>query len=264
MTSSALDSTLRLRRVTALIGPYGSGKTELSIGLAQYAAHTLVHPDGPIRRVMLGDLDVLKPYFRSREAGARLLADGVGILAPGGALASSDLPIISAELRGTVGRTDTALVLDVGGDPVGARALGSVSDVLGRVEHDLLLVLNRHRPFMDPLDKVLATAALISGAAQLRITGVVSNTHMMDETTVDDVWWGLELSRQVAAHLGVDVRLLALPDRLLPQLRETAERAGPQGLPPVVTIHRHMMPAFLGGVVFEQTAAPDAFRSLSA
>lgn len=231
-----------LHRVTALIGPYGSGKSELSLGLARIAAAQLRDSKGPLTRVALGDIDVLKPYFRSREIGMKLRDEHISLIAPQGALANSDLPILAPELRGTIGRKDTLIILDVGGDPVGARALGSISDVVSEADHELLLVLNRHRPFMDSLDKVLAQAAQIEGAAQLKIGGVVSNTHMMDETVPDDVLQGLDLSREVGARLGIPLRLYAVPEHL------EHHDFGP-GLPPRVAIRRQMLPNFLGGVV---------------
>ena len=232
-----------LRRVTALVGPYGSGKTELSIGLSLWCSQQIAKGTAPgLTRAALGDLDVLKPYFRSREVKDSIKTSGIELLAPAGALATSGLPILTPELRGSVLREDTQVVLDVGGDPVGARALGSISDVVGKAGYDLLLVLNRYRPFMDTLEKVAEQARRIAAAAQLDFTGVVSNTNLLDETTAEDVEWGLELAGQVAAELGVPVRLLGVTEHLL----ETF--AARPGLPPVVGIRRRMTPHFLGGV----------------
>jgi hypothetical protein len=248
------SAPFELRRVTALIGPYGSGKTELALGLALHAAQRARDGSG-FARTVVADLDVLKPYFRSREAGGQLAAEGIELLAPQAALALADLPIVTPELRGSVARKDSQVLLDVGGDPVGARALGSLSDAVAGEEYDLLLVLNRHRPFMDGLDAVLGQAQQMAGAAQLSITGVVSNTHMLEETTPEDVEWGLSLAREVASALGVPVRLLAVPMHLAERFRDRDE------LPPVVAIRRRMMPAFLGGVVLARRAALPAFVS---
>ncbi len=237
-------------RVTALIGPFGSGKSELALGLALHRAGQLAvaRAEGaPVAPVVVVDLDVLKPYFRSREVGDRMSAEGVALLAPRAALANTDLPIISAEMRGAVEQPDAQVVLDVGGDPVGARALGSMADVVGVTEYDLLLVLNRHRPFMDTADHVVEHARQIVAASCLRLTGVISNTHMLDETSAADVAWGLELARQVAAALDVPVRLLAVPAHLASEAHALAPDL------PVVAIRRRMLPEFLGGVVL---AAP--------
>jgi energy-coupling factor transporter ATP-binding protein EcfA2 len=241
-TEASLDD-LGLARVTAIIGPYGSGKSELALALA-LAAHT--RKPG-INKIALADLDVLKPYFRSREAKALVEARGVELLAPLGSLAGADLPIIPAEVRGYIGRADARVILDVGGDPVGARALGSLSDVVAAAGYDLLFVLNRNRPFAESFDSVMAMAHQIMGAANLGITGVVSNTHMMEETTLDDVIGGLDLSRRVATALGVDVRCVMVPDGM------QERTALPADLPLVVTVRRHMKPEFLGGVVLKTT-----------
>ena len=242
-----------MRRVTALIGPYGSGKTELAIAMAIHAMQAATS-GGPFQHVALADLDVLKPYFRSREAGDRLTPMGIRLLAPEGALANSDLPILTPEIRGSLQRADMQLVLDVGGDPVGARALGSLSDVVAASEYDLLLVLNRYRPFMDSVDSVVAQARNIAAASLLTITGLVSNTHILDDTTAQDVEWGLDLAREVSSALSVPIRLLAVPRALAPQFDKP-------GLPPVVGIARHILPSFLGGVVLAQRSATQQRRT---
>jgi hypothetical protein len=242
MAATADKRTLELRRVTALIGPYGSGKTELAIGFALLAARLQTQQGQTPERVVLGDLDVLKPYFRSREATMKLAESGVQVIAPQGALSMSDLPIIPAELRGALSRTDLRVMLDVGGDPVGARALGSLSDVVPAADYDLLLVLNRHRPFMDEQARVIAQAHEIVAATHLSVTGIISNTHMLQDTSEKDVLWGLELALSVAESLDTSVRLLSVSEHLVPAFRDRP------GLPPLFALSRHMMPNFLGGL----------------
>ena len=255
---AATASPFLLQRVTALAGPFGSGKTELAIGLATLAARQAREESRWTGGTVLGDLDVIKPYFRSREARESLGQAGVRLIAPSAALASADLPIVVPELRGFVARADTQVILDVGGDSVGARALGSLSDVAREADCDLLLVLNRYRPFMGSLEEVLAQARGIAAAARLDITGVVSNTNLVEETTRQDIEWGLELARAVALALGAPLRLLALPEHLA-----SAFEALPD-LPPAVVVRRRMLPVFLGGVVLAAPAPPSTRPSRGA
>lgn len=249
LTSPLTPHFPALQRVTALIGPYGSGKSELALLLAELAAAELAGQATAQRRyqrVQLADLDVLKPYFRSREAGLAMLAHGVGVLAPPAALAASDLPILTAEMRAAIGEPTTRLIMDVGGDPTGAKALGSMSDALAAAPHDLLLVLNRNRPFMNSVDRVVETARRIAGAAGLGLTGLVSNTHYLDATTLDDVLGGVAFARRVAEQLRIPLVMVGVSEALLPQLQSHAD------LPAQLVVRRRLQPAFMGGVVLGQ------------
>lgn len=225
------------RRITALVGPYGSGKTELSLALAAAHAQTSARP------VALADLDVLKPYFRSREAAARAQRMGVQVLAPAGAWGSADLPILPADLRGALQDPSRDFVIDVGGDETGARVLGSLSDILAAADCELLLVLNRHRPFTTTAEQAVQLARGIEAAARLRFAGIVSNTHLMEHTTDKDVRAGLAMAQEAAALVGVAVRFVGVPFHLAGAFAQEL------GWPTVVPLERHMLPAFMGGAV---------------
>ena len=106
-------------RVLLVVGSYGSGKTEVAVNLAMELAL-----GG--RDVQLADLDLVNPYFRSREARELLESAGVHVISPSGAQAFADLPIVLPEIRGLFNPPPGRLsVFDVGGDDVGARALAS-------------------------------------------------------------------------------------------------------------------------------------------
>ena len=80
------------KRVTLLVGHFGSGKTEIALnGALDLAAAG--------ERTTLADLDVVKPYFRSRSARAILSDAGIELLAPTGANVHADLPIIVPQIR---------------------------------------------------------------------------------------------------------------------------------------------------------------------
>jgi len=137
------------RRVTIFVGNFGSGKTEIALnGALELAAAG--------SRVTLADLDVVKPYFRSRSARAILSDAGVGLLAPTGANVHADLPIIVPQIRSCLRDDHGRLILDVGGDDLGARVLGSLSDVIPFDDTDCLLVLNFRRPSTPDPERAVA------------------------------------------------------------------------------------------------------------
>lgn len=199
------------RRVTVLVGHFGSGKTEIAIN----AALDLVTMG---RRPVLVDLDVVKPYFRSRSARHLMKEKGVRVIAPGGDNVYADLPVILPEIRTLLRDGSSQLILDAGGDPTGARVLGSLMDAIADEETDTLAVLNFRRPFTESVKDAVTMVRQIEAASRRPVTGVVSNTHLMTETTPELVLEGYRLTRAAAAELGVRVAAVAITQTLQPGL----------------------------------------------
>jgi KaiC/GvpD/RAD55 family RecA-like ATPase len=200
-----LEQVVEQRRVTVLLGHFGSGKTEIALNRALDAAE-----EG--ERVTLADLDVVKPYFRSRAARDILRAAGVGLLAPEGENIFGDLPIIVPQIRSALREPGRQLVVDVGGDDTGARVLGSLADVLPRDETDVLLVLNFRRPSTPDARRAAAMVRAIERVGRVTVTGLISNTHLMDETTTDIMVEGWRLAEETAKLVDVPVRAVAVTE----------------------------------------------------
>lgn len=200
------------RRVTVVVGPYGSGKSEIALNGALALART----DGG--RVALLDLDLVKPFLRARSARERLRDQGVEVVAPTGDTAFADLPILLPQVRGLLRDPGVRVVADVGGDEAGSRVLGSLADVLPETDSDLLLVLNFRRPFVETVEQAVAMGRGIEAASRRRLTGVVSNTHLKQETTPEVVREGYELAVRAAARLGVPVVAVAADETLAARL----------------------------------------------
>jgi len=179
-------------RLLIIVGGYGSGKSEISVNLARFLAQSESQP------VSIADLDIVNPYFRSREAADQLAEFGVRSLLPPGDQVHADLPIIIPDIRSAIENPEGYLILDVGGDDVGARALSSLHDAILPLSYDLLFVLNVRRPFTSDLDGSLKTMSEIEASSRLRFTGIISNTHLMADTTQEIILAGLTLAREVA------------------------------------------------------------------
>lgn len=194
-------ATFRKPEITSslivVVGGFGSGKSEVSVNLARHLSGL------PGASVAIADLDIINPYFRSREAAATLEQLGIISLVPPGAQKYADLPIIVPEIRTAIERRQYRLVLDVGGDDLGARVLSSLSDAFHTGPFELYLVHNARRPFTATVEGSLKVMAEIEEASRLKITGVISNTHLTAETTADVVVEGVLLARQVAERRGV-------------------------------------------------------------
>ncbi len=217
-------------RVTVLVGHFGSGKTEIALN----AAMDLASQGVP---VTMADLDVVKPYFRTRSARALLTESGIDLLAPDGPNIHADLPIVVPQIRSHLRSSNHRLVVDVGGDDIGARVLGSLSDVVPRAETECLLVLNFRRPSTPDPDRAVDMVREIEAVGRLPVTGLISNTHLMDETTLEVVLDGLGLSRETGERLGLPVVAAAVCEEL-------ADELGTMNVCPVMALRRIVMPPF--------------------
>jgi hypothetical protein len=223
------------RRVTLFVGHFGSGKTEIALnGALDLAAAG--------ERVVLADIDVVKPYFRSRSARALLADVGIELLAPDGEHIHADLPIIVPQVRTALRDAAAKLIMDVGGDDTGARVLGSLSDVIPVEETHCLVVLNFSRPSTRNPEEAARMVEEIESVARVPVTGLVSNTHLMQETTPEVVLEGHEMASRAAHALDLPVVAVTVSEHLMDDLR--GEELGC----PIVVLRRIVLPPF------EQTA----------
>ncbi len=230
-------------RITLFTGTYGSGKSEAAVS---YCHHLLDLGYS----VKILDLDVVNPYFRCREAAAELEKRGATVVAPRGAQFFADLPIILPEIRGSFGDDQMAVVGDVGGDDVGARVLGSLADVVDPVATLLLFLINGKRPFTNTAEGCIKILKEIESASRLSVGGLVSNTHLMDETTPELIHQGYELTCEVSRKTGIPVRLVTVETRLAglvdPDLFDC----------PLLPLRRSLLPPWGGPLKTDLTSLP--------
>jgi hypothetical protein len=196
--------------VTVLVGHFGAGKSEIAVNLAfGWQARG--------QQVSVIDLDLVKPYFRSRLLREDMQARGIALVVPENDRFYADLPILVPEARGAVGQavaTHRRIIMDVGGSDVGARVLGALPGLSDPALTDVLFVVNGNRPFAESPAAVIAMLRDIERVSRLRVTGLVANTHLMEESTPAIVAAGLSLADEVSAETGIPVRFAAMLDRL--------------------------------------------------
>ena len=190
-------------RVFVVTGHYGSGKSEFSVNLA-----LALRAAG--KSVALADVDVVNPYFRSREQRELLECHGIRVIGNTmGVDRGVDIPAVSAEVYGPLTDGTTTTVIDAGGDPVGARLLGSFRRLVPVDDTEVLCVINALRPSTRTVDGVIEQILGIEAASGLRISGLVNNTHLLEHTEVEQVLAGDLLCCAVADQTGIPVRYVA-------------------------------------------------------
>ncbi len=206
------DKPKLVRRISTIVGGYGSGKSEVAVNLARFFV------TNQTESVTIADLDIINPYFRSREAAAELGALGISCLFPPGDQIYAELPIILPNIKSAIQNGNGRLILDVGGDDVGARVLSSLADAFNPSTQDFLFVHNARRPFTSNLEGSLQVMKEIETSSRLHFTGIISNTHLLTETTPEIILSGLELARMIGREAELPVVFMCALKAVLAQV----------------------------------------------
>ena len=188
-----------MKRVTLFCGHYGSGKTNVAVNYA-----FALRAQG--KAVAIGDLDVVNPYFRTKDSEAELKEAGIDVVALPFANSAVDLPSLPAEAYALVQDRTRYAVLDVGGDDRGALALGRYVPYLREEnDFDMLFVANFRRPLTPDAASAYEVMREIEAACGLPFTGIVNNTNLGEETTRAVIDASRPLADELAALSGVPV-----------------------------------------------------------
>lgn len=201
------------RKITILSGHFGSGKTEIAINLALAERQRY-------EKVAINDLDIINPYYRSRDAASTFLQHDIELISPKSHLATSDLPIVSGEIYRVLHDHRYRLIVDAGGDKDGATALGQYYHEWKDYSPELLFVLNKNRPFVSTLDRGLFTVEQIERASRLKVTGIINNSNIGMETTMQDILRGYELANELAEKLEIPFLYTTISKHLKAEAQE--------------------------------------------
>jgi len=184
-------------RKIIVTGHYGSGKTEFAVSLA-----LLLAPKNPGKTAIV-DLDIVNPYFRSREQ--RGLLEDAGVSVFGSAFENeitAELPALGASLRGPLENKDCRVIVDAGGNDSGALVLNQFTKYFTDDETTMLAVVNANRPDTSSVTGAAEHIAAIEAITGLVVTGIVNNCHLIRETTASDIRKGHELCLKLCEATG--------------------------------------------------------------
>ncbi|MDR0778257.1 MAG: hypothetical protein LBE48_02300 [Methanomassiliicoccaceae archaeon] len=196
--------------LTIVCGHYGSGKTNFAINYALDKAK-----EG--KRVMLADMDIVNPYFTSSEYSGILISNGVKIISPTFATTNVDVPSLPASFH-SIFETNDEVVIDAGGDDVGATALGRFSKKVKEKGYEMLYVTNMYRPFTSNADDSVEMLRSIERTCGLKATAVVNNSHLKGLTNASTIIDSLEYAKDVARSAGLPLLFSVVPRSLIDQL----------------------------------------------
>ncbi len=229
-----MPSEIRLNGIVIVVGNYGSGKTEVAINLA-------VDQRTKGRKVRMADLDLVNPYFRTREARHSLDALGIDMVLPLKGWLQADLPILAPQVAGLIRQPGELAILDAGGDDVGATVLAALADAFQSTTEPVSMfqVVNPFRPNTDTVARCLQMRAAIEAVSRRQVTGWIGNPHLMELTTVDDVLQGYTLMQALVQASGLPLICMSVSETLVPQAGQMVMDC------PVLAIRRQLVPPWI-------------------
>lgn len=188
------------RRILVVTGHYGSGKTEFSVSLSMLLAKKGF---APYRRLALCDLDIINPYFRSRERRSMLESAGVPVYGSAyGHEVTAEIPELAANIRAPLEDVDCRTIIDLGGNDSGAMVLNQFGKYFTAENALFLTVVNANRPETRDLHGALEHIRAIERITGHRVQGLINNTHLLRETDAACVAKGHKLCKAIAAETG--------------------------------------------------------------
>lgn len=216
-----------IKGIVVICGNYGSGKTETAINLA-------VKRKSDGIQVKIADLDLVNPYFRTREAKVALQALGIEVILPDKRYHSADLPILAPSIAGIIKQPAELTILDAGGNDVGVIVLAALENHLKKQTVQMLQVINPFRPATQDVKGCIRIKEQIEYSSKMKITGIIGNANLMDDTTADHIYSGYDLLKQVSDTTMLNIEFITADSRILPQL--DPDRFGC----PILEINRHL------------------------
>lgn len=202
------------KRLTLFAGHYGSGKTNIAVNYALLLAR-----EG--KKVCIADLDIVNPYFRTKDSENELSENGITLICSQYANSNVDLPAIPAESYRLVQDKTCYGVIDIGGDDRGAYALGRFADAIkAEGDYRMAFVLNRFRPLTSTVEDTVQIMREIEAASGIKFNCIVNNSNIGPETNVETVLESLKFADEVAKATGLTVWLNTAEKKVAESIKE--------------------------------------------
>ena len=200
------------KRLTLFAGHYGSGKTNIAVNYAFKLAR-----EG--KKVCIADLDIVNPYFRTKDSEEELKAMGIELISPRFANTNVDLPALPAESYRLVQDRSVYGIMDIGGDDRGAYALGRyVGAIKAEGDYRMAFVINCYRPLTSTVEDTVEIMREIEGACGLEFTCIVNNSNLGAETTAQTVLDSIDFAERLSEATGLEIWMHTAEESVAGQL----------------------------------------------
>ncbi|MCQ2450511.1 MAG: hypothetical protein MJ080_00850 [Clostridia bacterium] len=202
------------KRLTIICGHYGSGKTNIAVNMALELCKIR-------ENVAVADLDIVNPYFRTKDSEEDFKANGIKLICSQFANTNLDLPSLPADLYSITDDKETSVILDIGGDDRGAFALGRLSpEIIKENNYDMYYVINKYRPLTPDAESAYEIMLEIEAACGIKFTGILNNSNLGSQTSAEDVLNSLEFADRLSEISSLPVKATCIEKRLEDELKD--------------------------------------------
>ena len=203
-----------MKRLTLFAGHYGSGKTNIAVNYAM-----MLKKQG--YDVIVADLDIVNPYFRTKDSEKELGAMGIELISSKFANSNLDIPSLPQEMYRTVQDKSKYAVMDIGGDDAGAVALGRFAPFIREEDnYDMVFVVNFFRPLSRSADEAYEIMKEIEAASKLKFTSIINNSNLGELTTAGDVLSTVAEAERLSQLCGLPVKMTSVKESLFNELND--------------------------------------------
>ncbi len=199
------------KRLNIFIGHFGSGKTEVAVNYALRMAEENY-------RTAIVDFDIVNPYFRTADAKEELEKNNIWVILPMYANTNVDVPALPPEIYSLFQKKEYKAVLDVGGDDLGAKAVSRFKEEILEDDYEMFFVINTRREMTSSPEKIIEMINVIEQSANIKVTKLVNNSNLLDETTPEIILEGDRIISEVSEKLGLPIGITAGLEEILKQL----------------------------------------------
>ena len=215
---------MNYKRVTLLCGHYGSGKTNVAVNMAYDLKKQY-------EKVVIADLDIVNPYFRTKDSSDVFEDLGIRLIASEYAGSNVDIPAMPQQMYSITDDKSQKAIIDVGGDDRGALALGRIApSIIEENDYEMVFVINCYRPLTRDAQSTIEVMKEIEDAAKIKFTAIINNSNLGEETTAEDVIKSLDYANEVARISGLPIKCTAVDNRISNDIMKVVENVFPLNL----------------------------------
>ncbi len=188
-----------MKKITAITGHYGCGKSTFATNLAIKSAL-----NG--EKITICDMDTVNPYFRTADLENLFEGLDIKLIAPLFAGTNLDVPVLQYNIEG-LAREDRNIIIDMGGDDVGAYPLGRYRELMHSLGDtaELLYVVSFSRNLTETPEDAAQSLREIEVACGIKAKGIVNNSNLSFETNAALINKAIEKAEQLSSITGLPI-----------------------------------------------------------